>query len=105
MTGYDVYANGALRGSVGGSTLTYTDSQPDSATVSYYVRAKDAAGNQSANSNTVTRTGTGNPPTGTNLAVGKPITASGYVHTFVATNANDNNVATYWEGNGTTRAR
>ncbi|WP_406077716.1 discoidin domain-containing protein [Micromonospora sp. NBC_00858] len=100
VTGYDVYANGGLRGSVNGSTLTYTDSQPDSATVSYYVRAKDAAGNQSANSNTVTRTGTGNPPTGTNLAIGKPITASGYVHTFVATNANDNNVATYWEGNG-----
>ncbi|WP_444949531.1 discoidin domain-containing protein [Micromonospora ureilytica] len=100
VTGYDVYANGALRGSVSGSTLTYTDSQADSATVSYYVRAKDAAGNQSANSNTVTRTGTGNPPTGSNLAVGKPITASGFVHTFVATNANDNNVATYWEGNG-----
>ncbi|WP_433536497.1 discoidin domain-containing protein [Micromonospora sp. CA-249363] len=99
VTGYDVYANGALRGSVSGSTLTYTDSQADSATVSYYVRAKDAAGNQSSNSNTVTRTGTGNP-TGSNLAVGKPITASGYVHTFVATNANDNNVATYWEGNG-----
>ncbi|KAB1927089.1 glycosyl hydrolase [Micromonospora sp. ALFpr18c] len=100
VTGYDVYGNGGLRGSVSGSTLTYTDSQPDSATVSYYVRARDAAGNQSANSNTVTRTGTGTPPTGTNLAVGKPITASGYVHTFVATNANDNNVATYWEGNG-----
>ncbi|WP_112586249.1 discoidin domain-containing protein [Micromonospora noduli] len=100
VTGYDVYANGALRGSVNGSTLTYTDSQPTSATVSYYVRAKDAAGNQSANSNTVTRTGTGNPPTGSNLTIGKPITASGFVHTFVATNANDNNVATYWEGNG-----
>ncbi|WP_328651464.1 discoidin domain-containing protein [Micromonospora sp. NBC_00330] len=100
VTGYDVYANGALRGSVSGSTLTYTDSQADSATVSYYVRAKDAAGNQSANSNTVTRTGTGNPPTGSNLAIGKPISASGFVHTFVATNANDNNVATYWEGNG-----
>ncbi|MFF5176820.1 discoidin domain-containing protein [Micromonospora sp. NPDC000316] len=100
VTGYDIYAGGALRGSVSGSTLTYTDSQPDTATVSYYVRARDAAGNQSANSNTVTRTGTGNPPVGTNLAVGKPITASGYVHTYVATNANDNNVATYWEGNG-----
>ncbi|MET8041828.1 discoidin domain-containing protein [Micromonospora sp. NPDC005215] len=100
VAGYDVYAGGALRGSVNGSTLTYTDSQSDSATVSYYVRARDAAGNQSANSNTVTRTGTGNPPTGSNLAVGKPITASGFVHTFVAANANDNNVATYWEGNG-----
>ncbi len=27
--------------------LTYTDSQPATATVTYYVRAKDAAGNQS----------------------------------------------------------
>jgi hypothetical protein len=96
VTGYDVYANGALRASVGATTLTYTDSQPDTATVSYVVRARDAAGNVSADSNTVTRTGTG---TGANLAVGKPITASGFVHTFVATNANDNNVATYWEAN------
>jgi len=96
VTGYDVYANGGLRASVGGTTLTYTDTQPATATVSYVVRARDAAGNQSADSNTVTRTG-GGP--GANLAVGKPITASGFVHTFVATNANDNNVATYWEAN------
>ncbi|MCM0677571.1 discoidin domain-containing protein [Micromonospora phytophila] len=98
VTGYDVYANNALRGSVAGNVLTFTDNQPTSATVSYYVRAKDAAGNQSANSNTVTRTGSGTG--GTNLAVGKPITASSYVHTYVATNANDNNVATYWESGG-----
>ncbi|WP_405107124.1 discoidin domain-containing protein [Micromonospora sp. NBC_01405] len=98
VTGYDVYANNALRGSVAGTVLTYTDNQPASATVSYHVRARDAAGNQSANSNTVTRTGSGTG--GTNLAVGKPITASSYVHTFVATNANDNNAATYWESNG-----
>jgi hypothetical protein len=96
VTGYDVYANGVLRSSVNASTRDYTDSQPASATVSYYVRAKDAAGNQSPNSNTVTRTGTS---AGTNLAVGKPITASGFVHTFVATNANDDSTATYWEGN------
>ena len=49
------------RTSVSGTVLTYTDSQPDSATVTYYVRANDAAGNQSANSNTVTRTGSGGP--------------------------------------------
>ncbi|MFI6821106.1 discoidin domain-containing protein [Micromonospora sp. NPDC050187] len=96
VAGYDVYANNALRASVGGSTLTYTDSQPDSATVSYFVRARDAAGNVSANSNTVTRTGS--TPGGSNLAVGKPITASSTVHVFQATNANDNDVATYWEG-------
>ncbi|WP_238013918.1 discoidin domain-containing protein [Dactylosporangium sp. AC04546] len=97
VTGYDVYANGSLRGSVAGNVLTYTDTQPDTATVSYYVQARDAAGNTSANSNTVTRTGT-NPPAGTNVAVGKPIEASGSVFTFVPTNANDNDVTTYWEG-------
>jgi hypothetical protein len=96
VTGYDVYANGTLRASVGADVRTYTDSQPASATVSYHVRARDAAGNQSPNSNTVTRSGTS---AGVNLALGRPITASGYVHTFVATNANDDNLATYWEGN------
>ncbi|MFG2052592.1 discoidin domain-containing protein [Micromonospora sp. NPDC048930] len=96
VTGYDVYANNALRGSVGGTTLSYTDTQPDSATVSYYVRARDAAGNVSATSNTVTRTGS--TPGGSNLAVGKPITASSVVHVFTAVNANDDDVTTYWEG-------
>ncbi len=95
VTAYDVYANGALRSSVNASTRTFTDGQPASATVTYFVRARDAAGNQSPNSNTVTRTGTS---AGVNLAVGKPITASGHVHTFVATNANDDSVTTYWEG-------
>ncbi|GAA2641398.1 discoidin domain-containing protein [Dactylosporangium fulvum] len=97
VTGYDIYANGTLRSSVAGNVLTYTDSQPDSATVSYYVQARDAAGNTSANSNTVTRTGS-NPPAGTNVAAGKPIEASGSVFTFVPSNANDNDLTTYWEG-------
>ncbi|GID95065.1 discoidin domain-containing protein [Amorphoplanes digitatis] len=96
VTGYEVYANGALRTTVAGTALTYTDNQPASATVSYYVKARDAAGNLSAASNTVTRTGT--VTDGTNLAVGKPITASSTVFTFVAANANDNDTATYWEG-------
>ncbi|AWS44053.1 CARDB domain-containing protein [Streptosporangium sp. 'caverna'] len=98
VTGYDVYANNALRGSVGAGVLTYTDTQPDSATVAYFVRAKDAAGNVSANSNTVTRTGTGTG--GSNLAIGKTLVASSSIFTFVPANANDNNAATYWEGNG-----
>ncbi|MEO6086561.1 MAG: discoidin domain-containing protein [Umezawaea sp.] len=96
VTGYDVYANNTLRTSVAGNVLTYTDTQPGTAAVTYFVRAKDAVGNQSPNSNTVTRNGSG----GTNLAIGKPITASSSVFTFVATNANDNNTATYWEGAG-----
>ncbi|MFI9009236.1 discoidin domain-containing protein [Actinosynnema sp. NPDC053489] len=96
VTGYDVYANGALRTSVPGTVLTYTDSQPDGVAVTYHVIAKDAAGNQSSPSNQVTRPGT--PGNGTNLAKGKPITASSHTFTFVAANANDDDVTTYWEG-------
>ncbi|MDX3851960.1 discoidin domain-containing protein [Streptomyces sp. AK02-01A] len=98
VTGYDIYANNTLRGSVAGNVLTYTDTQSAGTTVSYYVRAKDAAGNQSGNSNTVTRNGNGG--SASNLAVGKPITASSSVFTFVAENANDNSTSTYWEGAG-----
>ncbi|MNO23186.1 Chitinase A1 precursor [compost metagenome] len=99
VTGYDVYANGQLRGSVNGSTLTYTDTQPADVTVTYSVVAKDAAGNASTPSNTVTRTGSGGGD-GSNLAIGKTMTASSSTFTFVAANANDNDTTTYWEGNG-----
>ncbi len=34
----------------------------------------------------------------TNVALGKAISTSGYTQTYVPTNANDNNRATYWEG-------
>jgi hypothetical protein len=100
VTAYDVVANGAVRGTVAGTVLTFTDTQPATATVSYVVRARDAAGNVSPQSNTVTRTGSAG--TGTNLAPGKPITASSTIFTFVAANANDNDVTTYWEANAGT---
>ncbi|MFC8870351.1 discoidin domain-containing protein [Streptomyces sp. NPDC057148] len=95
VTAYDVYANNQLRESVAGDVTTYTDTQPASVNVTYFVRAKDAAGNQSADSNSVTRTGSGD---GSDMAVGKPISASSVIHTYVAENANDNNTSTYWEG-------
>ncbi|MFF3705428.1 discoidin domain-containing protein [Streptomyces phaeochromogenes] len=98
VTGYEVYANNSLLTTVGGTVTTYTDNRSASATVSYFVRAKDAAGNVSGDSNTVTRNGSSGP--GSNLAVGRPITASSTVHTFVAENANDNSTSTYWEGSG-----
>jgi hypothetical protein len=101
VSGYEVFRNGTQIGTTAAGVLTYTDSQPDSATVSYFVRAKDAAGNESGNSNTVTRNGTTPPPNGTNQAVGKPITATSTVQNFVAANANDDDVNTYWEGTGT----
>ncbi|MFD3327831.1 discoidin domain-containing protein [Streptomyces sp. NPDC058701] len=96
VTGYDVYANNQLRTSVAGGVTTFTDTQPTSATVTYVVRAKDAAGNRSGDSNSVTRNGAGGG--GSNLAVGKPIAGSSVIHTFAAENANDNSTATYWEG-------
>ncbi len=40
------------------------------------------------------------PVADTNLALGQPITASSHVYDFVETNANDNNVGTYWESAG-----
>ncbi|GGQ86637.1 discoidin domain-containing protein [Couchioplanes azureus] len=46
-------------------------------------------------------TGGGDPdpdPAGENLALDKPIDASGVTHMFVAANANDGSVDTYWEG-------
>ncbi|GAA3471222.1 galactose-binding domain-containing protein [Nonomuraea roseola] len=98
VTGYDVYANNALRGTVAENTVTYTDSQPAGATVSYHVRAKDAAGNRSPDSNTVTRQGSGGG--GANLAQGKPVTASGSTWVYTPGNANDGDLTTYWEGGG-----
>ncbi|HWB36521.1 MAG TPA: CARDB domain-containing protein, partial [Rugosimonospora sp.] len=98
VTGYDIYRNGVQATSVGGSTLTYTDNQPDTATVSYTVRAHDAAGNQSTDSNTVTRVGSGGG--NTNLAVGRPISGSAYTYIYAPANANDGDLTTYFESAG-----
>jgi len=92
VTGYTVYRNNTAVTTVTGTT--FTETQPASASLEYFVRARDAAGNLSADSNRVTRGGQG---ADTNLAAGKPIEASSTVHSFVAANANDNNTATYWE--------
>ena len=96
VTGYDVYVNGQAV-NVPGTQLTFTDTQPATATVEYFVRARDAAGNQSPDSDHVTRVGQGG---GANLARGKPIEASSTTFTFVATNANDDSTSTYWESAG-----
>ena len=56
LAGYNVYRDGSLIATLG-TVLSYQDTQPATATVSYFVRARDGAGNLSGNSNTVTRTG------------------------------------------------
>ncbi|NUT33520.1 MAG: hypothetical protein HOV79_10640 [Hamadaea sp.] len=96
LAGYNVYRDGSLIATLG-TVLSYQDTQPITATVSYHVRARDGAGNLSGNSNTVTRTGQ-NPPQCTNVAQGKPATATGSTFTFTPEKAVDGQLATYWEG-------
>ncbi|WP_330440164.1 discoidin domain-containing protein [Micromonospora sp. NBC_00821] len=96
LAGYNVYRGGSLIATLG-TVLTYQDTQPATATVSYHVRARDGAGNLSGNSNTVTRTGS-NPPACTNVAQGKSMTASGSTFSFTPDKANDGQLTTYWEG-------
>ncbi|GAB1516060.1 CARDB domain-containing protein [Actinophytocola sp. KF-1] len=92
VTGYTVYRDGAAVTTVTGTS--FTETRPAGTRIEYFVRARDAAGNLSADSNHVVRAG---PIAGANLAQGKPIEASSTVHTFVASNANDGSTATYWE--------
>ncbi|HEV2639650.1 MAG TPA: discoidin domain-containing protein [Actinocrinis sp.] len=58
------------------------------------------ASNATNASLSVALTGTGTTSGGTpsNLALNAPITASSYTQTYVASNANDGNTSTYWEG-------
>jgi len=77
VTGYDVYANSVLKTTVSGTTATITGLTA-STTYSIYVKAKDAAGNASASSNTISVTtnssGTG---TATDLLFSEYIEGSG----------------------------
>jgi uncharacterized repeat protein (TIGR01451 family) len=95
VTGYAVYRNNVAVSTVTGTT--FTETQPSGSRLEYFVRARDAAGNESTDSNHVVR---GGPIAGANLAVGKPIEASSTTQSFVATNANDDNTGTYWESAG-----
>jgi endonuclease I len=77
VTGYDVYANSAYKTTVSGTTATITGLTASTAH-SIYVKAKDAAGNASASSNTISVTtnssGTG---TATDLLFSEYIEGSG----------------------------
>lgn len=77
VTGYDVYANSAYKTTVSGTATTITGLTASTA-YSIYVKAKDAAGNTSASSNTISVTtdssGTG---TATDLLFSEYIEGSG----------------------------
>jgi hypothetical protein len=72
VTAYDVYRNGGLVGSVSGSTLSYTDTTGllPSTLYAYYIVARDAAGNPSLASNTMSAT--------TPAATGITLSVNGY---------------------------
>ncbi|MEM6321313.1 MAG: fibronectin type III domain-containing protein, partial [Bacteroidota bacterium] len=52
VTGYDIYQNGTFTATTPNTTFSFTNLTP-ATSYSYYVKATDAAGNKSANSNTV----------------------------------------------------
>ncbi len=69
-------------------------------TIAYKYDANDS-GNVNLDLITVAPATTTNPPPpGNNIALGKPISASSSTQNYVAANANDNDVNTYWEGGG-----
>jgi len=80
VTGYDVYRNGSLIGT--SATTTYTATGLTAATTySFYVRAKDAAGNFSVNSNTVSVTTLANTSDTTAPSAPVSLSASGTTQT------------------------
>ncbi len=64
VTGYDVYANNVYKTTVSNTSATVSNLSPLT-TYTFYVIAKDAAGNQSPQSNTATGTTLSAPPAGT----------------------------------------
>ncbi|MEV1179127.1 glycosyl hydrolase family 18 protein, partial [Nonomuraea sp. NPDC049784] len=69
VTGYEIYRGGTLITTVTGTTHTDTGLTANTA-YTYTVRARDAAGNRSANSNSITATTTGGGGGGGNKVLG-----------------------------------
>ncbi len=77
VTGYEVYANSVLKTTVSSTTTTITGLTASTA-YSIYVKAKDAAGNTSASSNTISvATNSGGTGTATDLLFSEYIEGSG----------------------------
>lgn len=93
VTSYDIYANGALKATVSGTLTSTTVANLASSTAySFYIIAKDAAGNPSPQSNIATETtlpgqSGGNTACGTEGFETIPSTGSGY-ETQIWTNNN-----------------
>ncbi len=96
VTGYDVLRNGTSIATVTGTTYTASGLTP-STVYSFAVRARDAAGNVSGNSNTVSVTTSAGGGGGGNIAQGKPATSSSNENASLGpANAVDGNLSTRW---------
>jgi fibronectin type 3 domain-containing protein len=94
VTGYDVLRGGTTIATVTGRAYTATGLSPSTA-YTFQVKARDAAGNVSAGSNTVTVTT--EAPGNDNLALGRPTTASSVENTgHPASAATDGSATTRW---------
>jgi beta-glucanase (GH16 family) len=96
VTGYNVLRNGSTIATVTGTSYTATGLTA-ATTYSFQVKARDAAGNLSAGSNTVNVTTTGGGGGGGNIALNKPTTSSSNENsTLGPANAVDGNTGTRW---------
>lgn len=97
--GYEILRNGNLLTTTTGNT--FTDNGLSAGTAyTYSVRAFNSAGSSGAsNSVSVTTDSVNQNPQVVKVSGGKPVTASTSLGHTPATNAVDNNQATYWESN------
>jgi chitodextrinase len=94
VTGYQILQSGTVVGSTSGTTFTVGGLAPATG-FSFTVTARDAAGNVSPSSNTVTVTT--DPAPATNLARGRPTAESSHTQIYGSGNAVDGDASTYWE--------
>ncbi|MDQ1549426.1 MAG: hypothetical protein QOD27_1084, partial [Microbacteriaceae bacterium] len=91
VTGYSVFANGTLVSASKDPSVRVTGLTANT-TYTFTVTARDAAGNESATSPALTVT----TPSGTDLALNQPVTASSDSETNYPKNAVDGDLSTRW---------
>ncbi|MFC5924343.1 discoidin domain-containing protein [Micromonospora vulcania] len=94
VSGYEVRRGGTVVATVTGTTATVSGLSA-STSYSLTVTARDAAGNTSNASNTVTVTT--DAPTNADLARGRPTTESGHTQSYGSGNVVDGDPNSYWE--------